>query len=334
MSTEKLAITSLNPNVALAGGQDFVCAITGKNFTRDSVVLWNGDKRQTSYISSELLSAKITAADIANVGKAEVSVADSNKLDFTILTEFENGGEPPVISSVSPDSVKASGSNLTLTVTGKNFNSGSIIRCNGQDRPTKFISETKLTTTLPESETEKPGIKSISVFNPGVNFTSRSNIVAITGGIEVKSAATLSTREVANDSKAFADADSRDVTALQQVATLPLPISIPPTQGVSVLVIDHDHFSADAHLHSVFPRRITFLVPDEFQIDPGRTTVKVTNENNDQFVDRIQVEETEPGLFSDDGSGTGLADGDVVHVINGQRQPPIPLSRAIDLSQV
>ena len=47
----------------------------GKNFVNSSAVQWNGSARTTTFVSSTQLQAAITAADIAAIGAAKVTVA-------------------------------------------------------------------------------------------------------------------------------------------------------------------------------------------------------------------------------------------------------------------
>lgn len=70
-------ISFLNPGSAIAGGTGFSLTVQGANFTPSSVVQFNGGARTTTFISASQLQAAITAADIATVGVANVTVLDS-----------------------------------------------------------------------------------------------------------------------------------------------------------------------------------------------------------------------------------------------------------------
>jgi hypothetical protein len=69
-------ITFLNPGSAIAGGSSFTLTVQGTNFTNSSVVQFNGSARTTTFVSSTELQAAITAADVAAVGVATVTVLD------------------------------------------------------------------------------------------------------------------------------------------------------------------------------------------------------------------------------------------------------------------
>jgi trimeric autotransporter adhesin len=65
-------ITSLSPSTSVAGGPAFTLAVTGTNFTQDTVIEWNGSARSTSFSSATSLSAQILVADITNAGTDSV----------------------------------------------------------------------------------------------------------------------------------------------------------------------------------------------------------------------------------------------------------------------
>src|SRR5262245_15701960 len=179
-SKELTKINSLNPNVAKRGGVDFILTITGKNFTRNSVVRWNGASRQTIFISSEALTAKIKAADIETAGDAIVTVAASaspgasltNALTFTIVQQLVSGKQPPISKSMTPSSVEAGGEGFELIVTGLNFEQHSVIRYNGNDRQTSRIDATSLKAFITGSEIRRSELKCVTVSNPSTEFTS------------------------------------------------------------------------------------------------------------------------------------------------------------------
>src|SRR3970282_689284 len=138
-------ITSLAPSSALAGDPAFTLTVNGTNFVSGSVVRWNGSDRTTTFLSSTQLTAAIPASDLATAGTAQVTVFNpapgggtSNATPFTINNPV------PSITSLSPSSTTAGGADLTLTVNGANFVSGSVVRWNGADRTTTFLNSTRL----------------------------------------------------------------------------------------------------------------------------------------------------------------------------------------------
>ncbi|HEX4440658.1 MAG TPA: PQQ-dependent sugar dehydrogenase [Thermoanaerobaculia bacterium] len=67
-------LTALSPSPLLAGDPGAVLVATGSGFAAESVVRWNGAARPTAFVSTSELHATLTAADIAQIGTADVSV--------------------------------------------------------------------------------------------------------------------------------------------------------------------------------------------------------------------------------------------------------------------
>ena len=68
---------------------------------------------------------------------------------------------------LSPGSAAAGGPAFTLTVNGSNFVSGSVVRWNGANRTTTFVSATQLTAAIPATDIAAGGTASVTVQNPG-----------------------------------------------------------------------------------------------------------------------------------------------------------------------
>jgi len=71
------AVTSLSPASVVEGGTSFLLTVRGSGFVASSVVRWNGEQRATFYANTGLLSAVISAADIASGGSSSVTVSNS-----------------------------------------------------------------------------------------------------------------------------------------------------------------------------------------------------------------------------------------------------------------
>ncbi|MFN8535520.1 MAG: IPT/TIG domain-containing protein [Dehalococcoidia bacterium] len=76
-------------------------------------------------------------------------------------------GAAPTTTSLSPGQVTAGGPPFTLTITGTNFIPGSVIRWNGTDLPTSFVSPTLLTATVPAANIVNGGDVPVTVRYPG-----------------------------------------------------------------------------------------------------------------------------------------------------------------------
>ncbi|MGH9938792.1 MAG: beta strand repeat-containing protein, partial [Blastocatellia bacterium] len=160
-------IATLGPNTVTAGSGQFILTVAGLNFMQGSVVRFNGQDRQTNFISSSEVRATIIADDILNGGSATITVFNpppaggvSNALTLTI------NFAPPVINFLSPSSVVAGGPAFQLSVFGTNFAPGSVVRWNGQDRTTNLILVTGLVAQIPASDIANVGSAQVTVFSP------------------------------------------------------------------------------------------------------------------------------------------------------------------------
>ena len=164
------SVTSISPTSATAGDAAFTLTVNGSNFISSSSVRWGGSSRTTTFVNSAQITAAITATDIASAGTVAVTVVNpapgggtSASQTFTINA----GNNPaPTLTSLSPPSAVAGGPAFSLTVTGTNFVSDSIVRWNGANRNTTFNSNTQLTATINAADIASTGTAQVTVFNP------------------------------------------------------------------------------------------------------------------------------------------------------------------------
>ena len=165
------ALISLAPASAQAGGAAFTLTVNGMGFIPGSLVQWNAANRTTTFVNNTKLTAQISAADITAAGAANVTVVNpapgggtSNALSFTISAPGQN--PVPSIYALSPASAAAGGAAFTLTINGSSFMSSSMVQWNGANRPTSFVSSTKLTAQLSLADIAQPGQAGVVVINP------------------------------------------------------------------------------------------------------------------------------------------------------------------------
>jgi Tol biopolymer transport system component len=99
---------------------------------------------------------------------------------------------------INPSSATAGGPGFTLTVSGTNFNALSVVRWNGADRTTTFVSSTQLTATIPSNDIAVGGTADVTVFNPSpgvgtssaLTFTINATPLAVIERVSVDSAGT------------------------------------------------------------------------------------------------------------------------------------------------
>ncbi|MCI0524225.1 MAG: pre-peptidase C-terminal domain-containing protein, partial [Acidobacteria bacterium] len=98
--------------------------------------------------------------------------------NYTLNVALSAQAPPPTITSITPQSVSAGGGPLSITVNGSNFIfDQSVVRLNGQNKTTTFITSNQLVAFLSAADTATPGTNFITVFNPP-SLGSQSGAVA------------------------------------------------------------------------------------------------------------------------------------------------------------
>jgi hypothetical protein len=83
---------------------------------------------------------------------------------FTVLVP---ANPVPTVSELIPDTTAAGGSSFPLTVTGSAFVPGAVVRWNGADRSTTFVSTTQLEASIAASDITAVGTAQVTAANPG-----------------------------------------------------------------------------------------------------------------------------------------------------------------------
>lgn len=161
------ALSALSVQKATVGANGLTLTLTGSNFVPTSIVRWNSADRNTTFISSDQLDASITPADLATATVASVTVFNgapgggiSNSAAFTVVNTV------PGITTLEPPFAIAGGLAMTLTVNGGKFFPGAVVRWNGNDRSTGFVSSTQVTASIAASDLASAGTATVTVVNP------------------------------------------------------------------------------------------------------------------------------------------------------------------------
>lgn len=155
--------STLTPNTAAAGGNDFTLTVDGSDFRTSDVVYFNNVNLTTSVVSASRLTAQVPRQLLTRAGTTTVIVtnsvtgASSPSLDFTIAA--------PSLQSLSPSTATAGDPAYVLTVDGNNFVSGSTALWNGAVRTTNVISATRLTAQIAAADIANAGPQTVSVRN-------------------------------------------------------------------------------------------------------------------------------------------------------------------------
>ena len=160
-------ITGLNPSGIFAGNASFPLAVMGSNFVSQGIVTVNGNPRSTTYVNPSEIEAAILASDVAQAGTLQIAVLNpqpqgggSNDFPFTVKNPA------PGINSLSPLAFTAGSAGATLTITGTNFVSTSVVNINGAARTTAFSSATSLSVALTSGDVAEAGVNAVTVTNP------------------------------------------------------------------------------------------------------------------------------------------------------------------------
>jgi hypothetical protein len=162
-------ISSLSPVTATAGSPALTLTVNGSGFVTSSVVRWNGANRTTTVVSATQLTAAITAADLASARSVPVTVSTptpgggtSSNATFTVTA----APTAPTLSSLSPTGATAGGAAFTLIVNGKHFVAASVVRWNGANRTTTFVSASQLHAAITPADLATARSTPVTVFTP------------------------------------------------------------------------------------------------------------------------------------------------------------------------
>lgn len=122
--TRSFALGGLNPITASQGAGNIPFVVSGRGFTRNSIVEWNGASvaNPVVNVAAQTITVMLPANLLAQGGTAAVTVFDAtqnpsatNALSFTI------SGLSPALTTVSPASVNAGAGDTQIVITGTNL---------------------------------------------------------------------------------------------------------------------------------------------------------------------------------------------------------------------
>ena len=181
-------ISSLSPASTIVGVTLDQITINGANLINangTTQVLWNGQSRTINTNASsatKLLFFPLTS-DFVQVGTATVRVLHTTAgvQTFSNIVNFTINQQPvPTITSLTPSSTTVpittnnSILDLAVGVIGTNFASNSVVRVNGKQLATTFVSSTRLNVNLPGALVATQSSVNFSVLNPTTNLASNS----------------------------------------------------------------------------------------------------------------------------------------------------------------
>lgn len=187
----------------------------GQGFGSVSWVVGDDPKRgigtvNLTGLNKTMVPVSITTALAGAGGNVRSGSATATNPRVLVELQLLDGGNPPpapvpVLASVSPTSATAGSGPVTLTVDGTNVISGSlgsVVRWNGVNLATTYVSPTQLTANLSAIDLGSSGTADVTVFNPapggGISAAQQFTVIA-----PVPTTTTLSPTTVTAGSSGF-----------------------------------------------------------------------------------------------------------------------------------
>lgn len=160
-------ITSINPTSLAAGGPAVDLVVFGDGFLATSVVKFNGVDLPTTLVTGTQLTARISPSQLSGGGNQKITVFNPTPGGgISNIANLAVRNPAPSISQLSPALLTAIAAPTVLTVDGSGLVSNSVVRVNGQDRATTWVSPARLTAQLTANDVIAGTTLSIAVFNP------------------------------------------------------------------------------------------------------------------------------------------------------------------------
>ena len=164
-------------------GADAMITVSGSGFEANSVVLYNGSARPTTFVDSNTLQVTLTANDVKSFGTGEISVYNPGPGGSTSTpTELAIAASTPTITYVSPSAIAPNSTTnvpISIYINGSGFAANATVQANGTLLPITSQSGTYISASLAPSFFAAPGSIQFVVSNPGAPVV-QSNVATIT----------------------------------------------------------------------------------------------------------------------------------------------------------
>jgi subtilisin len=146
----------------------------------------NASYLQWTYVGSGVTTRTWTVNMPATAGTYEFRLFLNNgstrAATSPSVTIAAGPSQTPVLTSINPGSAPTGGAAFTLVATGNNFVAASVVRWNGADRPTTFVSSTQLSASIPATDLAVSGTAQVTVFSPAPGGGTSSALPFTIGG--------------------------------------------------------------------------------------------------------------------------------------------------------
>lgn len=163
-------VSGLSPR-SVPQGVPATVTVTGSGFEANSVVMYNGAARPTTFVNATTLQVSLTAADVQSFGSGQITVNNPGPGgSITTPTELIVAASVPTILYVSPSSVTVNTSStvpVLIGISGSGFAANATVQANGTFVPVVSQNGTNITVSVPSSFFAAAGSIRIVVSNPG-----------------------------------------------------------------------------------------------------------------------------------------------------------------------
>ena len=175
------AVTGLAP-LSVPQGVAATVTVNGSGFEANSVVMYNGAARPTTFVNGTTLQVSLTTADLQSYGSGQISVNNPGPGGSnTTPTELVIAATVPTILSVNPASfpVNTTSNVPTLVnISGSGFAANATVQANGTFIPVTAQSGSSITLSLPSTYFAAAGSIQFVVSNPGTPVVQSNSVTA------------------------------------------------------------------------------------------------------------------------------------------------------------
>lgn len=159
------------PNSIPVGAGNTSLELVGSNFTTGAIAFWTDTSRHqlaTTFLDSSHLTAIVPAnlLEVAGVASVFAAQAGQNQSQTQSLT-ITISNIAPTLTGMAPMHILTTAQAFTLTLTGTNFNSSSVVMWGATPLATTLVSSTQLTAAVPTTAFASAQTVSVTVVNGG-----------------------------------------------------------------------------------------------------------------------------------------------------------------------
>ncbi len=138
-------IQAVSPDSLTVGDQSVVLTVEGIRFGQGAALLWNGVAQTTVISDTDRLTVALDNALLQSADSVELTVVNVPSSQYAsnpakLLVQNKR----PSITDISPNSAELMTGATSVTITGQDFVAGTVAIWDGQPRPTRFVSATRL----------------------------------------------------------------------------------------------------------------------------------------------------------------------------------------------